>query len=148
MKLNEMYPSRFLKAEDFDEGATFVLTIKDVQMEEIGQVGKKENKPVAYFVGTDKALVLNKTNALVISQHLGDDTDEWVGKKVAFTTVWVDSFGEQVRAIRVKTKQNGAPKPPPVPVVEDDADLFADEPAAQSMNLPAGDVVSRNRQTA
>ena len=105
MKISEMYPSRFLKAEDFEEGQTFILTIASVGMEELGQGQKKETKPVAYFLETEKALVLNKTNANVIAQHLGDDTEMWIGKKVAFTTIEVDSFGEIVRAIRVKTKQ-------------------------------------------
>lgn len=131
MKLSDMYPSRFLKAEDFEEGKTFILTVKDVQIETLGQGAKQETKPVMYFRDTEKVLALNKTNAITIGKHLGDDTDEWIGKKIAFTTTEVEMKGEIVRAIRVKTKQAVGPTPPPVPVTDNE-----DEPPDLPFGLP------------
>lgn len=101
MNLNEMFPSKWLKAEDFGEGENKVVTIKDVKYETLGQGAKAETKPVIEFRDA-KPLVLNKTNGHIIGQLYGSDTDEWVGKKITLFTMEVDSFGDIVRAIRVR----------------------------------------------
>jgi len=112
MKMSEMYPSRFLKAEDFAEDERKTFTIKSVDLEELGQ-GKKETKPVVSFRDSEKGLVLNKTNGAVVAEMYGDDTDEWTGKKITLITLEVDSFGDVVRAIRIsKTKPVAAPPAP------------------------------------
>lgn len=115
MKVSEMYPSRFMKAEDFEEGETRIFTIKNVEMEELGQGKEKQEKPVLQFREPDtKEFVLNKTNAANIAKLYGDDTDDWLGKRIELYTLEVDSFGDVVRAIRVKTKvPKGAQAPAP-----------------------------------
>lgn len=108
MKISEMFPSRFMKAEDFEEGESRILTIKMVEMEELGQGKDAKSKPVIYFRDHEKQLVLNKTNCSIVAKLHGDDTDDWVGKRIALYAVEVESFGDVVRAIRVKTTM---PKP-------------------------------------
>lgn len=116
MKMSDLFPSKWLKAEDLEEGATLALTIKDVVMEELGQGAKKETKPVVYFRDSDKGLVLNKTNGSIIAKMYGDNTDEWIGKTITLFTMEVDSFGDIVRAVRVKerkpAKSNGSGNAP------------------------------------
>ncbi len=133
MKLSDMYPSKYLKAEDFGDDEVKIFTIKNIEIEELGKdKGKKEEKPVITFREPDaKALVLNKTNAAIIGKFYGDDTDDWLGKKIALHAIEVESFGDVVRAIRVKTKAPVAPKLVPLPAPEPDEDIFPDEPAAQ-----------------
>lgn len=105
MKVSEMYPSRFMKAEDFEEGEVRVLTIRNVEMEELGtNEKKKETKPVVSFRDHAKELVLNKTNAAAVAKLYGDDSDDWIGKKIALHVMEVESFGDVVQAIRVKNK--------------------------------------------
>ncbi len=60
MNINEAFPSKYLKASDLD-GKNVTVTIKSAELEEIGF--DKEQKLVLSFVGTDKSMVLNKTNA-------------------------------------------------------------------------------------
>jgi hypothetical protein len=110
MNVNEAFPSKFLKASDIGD-AQPTVTMKEVVMEDIGE----DRRPILYFVGKDKGVVLNKTNATNISAAYGPDTDDWTGKKVILFTAWVDFQGKSVEAIRIRPAKDGAtaPKLPP-----------------------------------
>lgn len=105
MNVNEAFPSNWLKAADLN-GATPTVTISEVKMEDIGE----DRKPVLYFAGKEKGIVLNKTNATNIADAYGPETDDWVGQKVTLFTTWVDFNGRSVEAIRVR-KANGTQPP-------------------------------------
>ena len=79
MKMNDLFPSKYLKADDFPQPRN--LTLLNVIVEEIGP--EKEEKAIVYFKETEKGLLLNKVNYIDIGNHLReDDTDNWMGKKV------------------------------------------------------------------
>lgn len=98
ININDAFPSKWMKASDL-EGRQPRMTVADVRMEDIGDDG---HKPVIYFHGTDKGIVLNKTNATNISQAYGPNTDGWRGKDVVLFTTWVDFNGRSVEAIRIR----------------------------------------------
>jgi hypothetical protein len=100
MKLNDIYPSNYLKAADIGDNP-MVLTIENVTLEEL-QDGSR--KPCLFFQEQDKGLILNKTNANTIAAVYGDDTDEWQGARVQLVSVPVDFQGRTVDAIRVRAK--------------------------------------------
>lgn len=101
MKLTEMFPSKYLKADDLDSDTPVIIAnIKFERMQ--SEDGKEEDKPVLYFLRVEKGLVLNKTNATIISEQHGDDTDNWNGKKITLTKERVTAFGKSQWAIRVK----------------------------------------------
>ncbi len=78
MRLSDAYPTRYLKAADIPVGSRVKVQIDRLDMEEIsGNDSKSQVKPVLYFVGKEKGLVLNRTNASMISRHYGEETDEW-----------------------------------------------------------------------
>lgn len=97
MNIDEQFPSKFLKAADLN-GHEIVVTIKDCAVEAIGE----DKRPVLYFAGKDKGVVLNKTNATNIRDAYGPDTDEWTGKKVVLYTAYVDFQGRSVESIRIR----------------------------------------------
>ena len=106
MRMNDAFPSKYLKAEDLEEG-DLIVKIKEAQFEEFTDQRTKrpDNKPVLYFSGEVKPLVLNKTNYKTITQLLGsDDTDDWTGRKIALYATEVESFGEVTLGIRVRLK--------------------------------------------
>lgn len=109
MKVSDMYPSRFMKAEDFEEDESRTLTIRTVEMEELGKGKEAVQKPVIYFRDHDKAMVANKTNANIIAKLYGDDSDDWIGKRITLYAIEVQVGSDMVRAIRVKTKAPAAP---------------------------------------
>lgn len=122
MNINGAFPSTYLKAADLS-GRRALVTISHVKMEDIGD----DHKPVLYFAGKDKGLVLNKTNANAITEITGtDETDGWRGKTIVLYVAKVDFQGKRVDAIRVDYPQTAtapvAPPPPPVsdPLTVDD----------------------------
>lgn len=135
MNINDAFPSNYLKASDIGE-AQPVVTIDRVEVEPVGR--QKEMKPVVYFAGKSKGIVLNKTNSKKIAEIAGsNDTDDWHGVQVRLFATEVDFQGETVEAIRVKAPATAkrpqarpAPKPEPMPVGEpeyaaaiDDSDI-------------------------
>ena len=108
MKTNDVFPSKYLKAEDdiFDNGEV-VATIKDVQLESLKSREKgEESKPVIYFKELPKGLIVNKTNwGICAKLFASDDSDDWIGERVALVTVEVDAFGDVVKAIRIKSQK-------------------------------------------
>jgi len=119
VNINDTFPSKHLKASDL-KGAIVPVTISHLEIEEIGQ--KKDKKPVLYFAGKDKGLVLNKTNSKRIADLLGSpETDDWAGQKIALYPSETEFQGDTVECIRVKAAlgKNGAkPKPQPEPEPE------------------------------
>lgn len=102
MKMNQMYPSKYLKADELgDSDHTF--TISKIVMETLGQGAEADTKPVAYFKEIEKGLVLNKTNASTITKiAASDDTDDWIGKKITCFATEVQFGADMVLSIRVR----------------------------------------------
>lgn len=131
MNINTAFPSKYLKAEgDIPDEGNLVLTIKDCSMETVGQDDDQETKPVLYFQETEKGLVLNRTNANTIAGVLGtQNTDDWVGQRIALFSTEVSFSGRQVLGIRVRMKRppaaQSATAAAPAGVTSDDP--FADE---------------------
>ena len=118
--INDAFPSNYLKASDLKNQQP-VVTIDRVEFEPVGRT--KEMKPILYFVGKDKGLVLNKTNAKILIGLTGTgETDEWHGFAVKLYATHVEFQGDSVEAIRIKAAGQNGPRPTPQPVahVEDD----------------------------
>ncbi len=108
--ISELFPSRFLKAADL-KGRTVKVKIQKVEVEEIGQ--DKDEKPVIYFEGVERGLVMNKTNGVAIAEIHGDATDGWTGKEIEIFSMMVPYQGQNVAAIRIRAvAEPGKPVPP------------------------------------
>ncbi len=97
--MDELFPSNYLKAADLGN-KTFKVKIDKVVFEEIGQ--DKEKKPIIYFVGVRKGLVLNKTNGTAVAEMHGQATENWTGKEVELFSRLVPFQGKDVPAIRIR----------------------------------------------
>jgi hypothetical protein len=107
MKTNEVFPSKFLKAEDetFALGEV-VATIKDVSKEIMQGKKGEEDKPVMYFRELQKGLVMNKTNWGTCEKlFASDESDDWIGHKVILAAIETVAFGEPVKGIRILDKK-------------------------------------------
>ena len=110
MKKSEAFPSKYLKAADLN-GEDLTAVISSLEWEAVGM--EKTEKPVLYFRGKVKPLIVNGTNWDSIVEVTGEDeSDNWEGKKI---TMFVDEvkFGSQmVDAIRIrKPKSTKKSKP-------------------------------------
>lgn len=122
MNIDSAFPSNYLKASDLGD-ASPVVVIDRVEIEPVGR--DKEMKPILYFQGKDKGVVLNKTNANKIAQLLGTkDTDEWHGQRVRLYATETEFGGETVECIRIKAAgTTAAPvKRAPEPMADADDD--------------------------
>lgn len=122
MNIDSAFPSTYLKASDLGQSSPLV-TIDRVEVEPVGR--DKEMKPVVYFKGKEKGVVLNKTNSNMIATLTGSrDTDDWQGCQIRLYATTTEFGGETVECIRVKGvgSTKAAPKPKPEPVSELDED--------------------------
>lgn len=96
MRISEAFPSRFLKAGDLN-GREYKLTMSRVEIEDLNG----EMKPILYFHGAEKGLVLNKTNAEMIALMFGDETNSWSGQPIVIKPDKTQMQGKIVDCIRV-----------------------------------------------
>lgn len=105
MRVSEAFPSKYLKAEvDIFEGEPVNATISAVEVEEFTDNGVKQRKFVLTFEEFDKALVCNKTNSLTLAKLLGEESDDWPGRKITLYSTEVQFKDEMVASIRIKSK--------------------------------------------
>ncbi len=97
MNIDAAFPSKYLKAHDL-LGKTVRLKIAGITVEKLGE----DLRPIISFSGTDKTLVVNKTNANRISASYGRETDDWIGKDIEVYPDQVEFQGRMVEAIRVR----------------------------------------------
>ena len=127
MNINNAFPSAYLKASDLGETQP-VVSIDRVEVEPVGR--DKDMKPVIYFAGKTKGMVLNKTNSRKIAEIAGSpDTDDWRGVQIKLFATEVDFQGETVEAIRVKApfQKIAAKKPVPPPPEPEYAPITDDD---------------------
>ncbi len=100
MSINEIYKSNsnWIKAEDL-KGRAVKVTIDKIELEEVGTSGYKA---VIHFVGKEKALVLNVTNAKCLASVFGDDEQAWKGQEIVMYPTTTEYGGKTVDCIRVR----------------------------------------------
>ncbi len=130
MNINNAYQSKSISAPDL-QGRAVVVTISHVEMEEVGR--SREKKPVVYFRGTKKGLILNRTNAKAISGIAGSAlTEDWEGVAITLYPTQTEFSGETVDCVRVKpvvpAARRAVPVPPPVVVSPPAAEAYDDIP--------------------
>ena len=117
MKFSEMFPSKYVSAEDL-RGQDVPVVIRDVLVEELaGDEGGHARKPVVYFQGQQKGLVLNKTNAKTIAGLYGDETEHWRGKAITLYPSETQFRSEIRPCIRVRGAPPSAGGGPPAPLL-------------------------------
>lgn len=134
MKISRLFPSKYVKSADLN-GKTVTLTIAKLVIEEMGHGAEKERKPVLYFQKATKGLVLNRTNAMTVVALYGDESDDWVGKRISIYPTRIRAFGAMQETIRIREEIPAEPRPTTVAAeVEevseiDDAEDVIDEAA-------------------
>jgi hypothetical protein len=130
MKLDDVITSKYLKQSDFPKPA--LVTVADCERANVAQKDETpEYKLVIELREYDKKFVCNTTNAKRLFRWLGNDTDEWIGKKfVLFNDEDVEFGGKITGGLRVReyiAKGATVPQKPvresenPAPVDEDES---------------------------
>jgi hypothetical protein len=131
MKIDELYPSRWLKAADVTRPV--LATIKNVTVEEVSE---GEDKPILNFLGDLKPMVLNRTNSTTVAELYGEDTDHWTGKPVVLFSTKVQFQSKLVDAIRVRAPKQQAAAPAKSAPAPARGSKVAEELPAESDDVP------------
>jgi hypothetical protein len=134
--LNDLYPSKWVKSDDLD-GAPKIYTISQVSYEPVGP--QKDMKVVLAFVGTPKRMILNVTNARIISGLYGQSPASWTGKRIILYPCEVNFQGTTSMGIRVKSivpPQAAALRPAQVPPPPPSPEGFTDEQLESMVDQP------------
>ena len=119
MKISEIYPKKYANGEDL-KGKPFTFTVSRVEFEALHpQPGAPAiNKPVLYFAETSKGIILGPTLARQAAAILGDDTDQWPGKRITIYPEKMTVAGQLRTAIRARRAENG-PSTAPAELTEE-----------------------------
>ena len=110
--IHTAFPSSYVRAADLGSKRVTV-TISHLKLEDVG--GDGERKPVLYFQGKEKGLVLNKTNANSVIEIAGtDDYGKWGGTQIILYAAKTEFKGKQVDCIRIDAPADKR-KPEPEP---------------------------------
>ena len=106
MHIDDMYPSKRINGTSPElMNGDFPVTITEVDTE----VYRDDSEGwVLRFAETEKTLALNKTNAGVIGQVLGPDSENWPGGRIALYRTEVQFGSETTFGVRVRLE---APEP-------------------------------------
>ena len=89
----------FIKGADLPEGEKVVVTIKSAEEVTFPQSG--DIVPVLEFLELEQKLTLNKTRIKKCIELLGDDTDAWIGQRIALFQVDVNYQGQAMFSVAV-----------------------------------------------
>lgn len=104
MKMSDAFPGKYLAAGNFEQPR--VVTIARVTSENVsGGNDAPEHKPVVYFQGQPKGLVLNRTNFKTLADLHGDESDAWAGKKCEVYPTTTEYKGEVVPCVRIRAEK-------------------------------------------
>jgi hypothetical protein len=96
----------YIGSEILQPNQELKLTIEKVQKEQVKTAEGSQECIVAYFKGGQKGMIINKTNAKIITKVV--DTpyiEQWAGKSIIIYAAKVRAFGEMVEALRVKNQK-------------------------------------------
>lgn len=112
MNADALTPSKYIKAADF--GATMpkfpTLTIRSAVIEKVPSLkpgareGDEEKKGAIYFTDEpdDRGWVINKTNKECLKALFGNETDDWIGKRVTLMAMSVQVGPKKDMGVRIK----------------------------------------------
>ncbi len=135
MNISSAFPSRYLRSADIPPGSSTAVTINTVKVENVeNSSDPDDDKPVLYFEDRRKGMVLNRTNAAVIAEAYGDETDDWKGQPVEVFVSRTEFRGRSVPCLRLRIPdrtQSGAVRvdddaggaPPAAPETADASDI-------------------------
>ena len=119
------YDNTYVRAWDLPVGRDAIMVIERVERVEIeGQDKKKQTRPLVYFRGARKGMVLNKGMGKTIKGIYGARVSGWIGQPIALYATVCTAFGEDHDVIRVRPTAPAVRKPRNAP----------DKPAARELS--------------
>lgn len=110
------YDNTYVRAWDLPVGRDVTMVIERVEQAEIKGTDKTERRPIVFFKGARKGLVLNKGMGKTIKGIYGARVSGWVGQPISLYATTCAAFGETHDVIRIRptapSKKRSAPNKP------------------------------------
>jgi hypothetical protein len=113
MDMEKAIPSPWFTAQDFD-GIGKEFTIANVMMQQV----MAQFKPIMWFQGQEKALILNATTNKVLIALYGKESNAWTGRKIVlYSYMGQPQFGNPAQLrLGVRAPDNQAPAAKPTEI--------------------------------
>jgi hypothetical protein len=111
---DDVYGSKYLSAADLN-GQRKRVKIVDTEVSDLREKdGSTKRKYIVWFETEEKALVLNKTNALRLAQAFGKNREGWNGAVIELygEMTSLGKEGIRLRPVRKPSQQQQNPLPP------------------------------------
>lgn len=92
--------SNYISARTGGEYKDKTFIVDSAFEEEVGP--NKDMKVLIRLKGIDKPIVLNKTNVVLLATEFGDETTNWIGKKVTFRIIPTQFNGQPTKGIMLE----------------------------------------------
>ena len=127
---DDVYGSKFLSAADLN-GQRKRVKVVDTEVSDLREKdGSTKRKYIVWFETEEKALVLNKTNALRLAQAFGKAREGWSGAVIELYSEMTSLGKEGIRLRPVRPPQQQKPQTPPAlpeePPFDDDPNFVRD----------------------
>ena len=116
-----VFPSKWWRSVDLDDGGEQPLTIRSVRMDKVGMGDEQVEKPVIYFYEDQRGLIANKTNWTMLTERFGRNTDDWLDKQIVLYVTETSLRGKPTKCLRIRLPKR---RPAPLgPVAQVNPDL-------------------------
>jgi len=124
MDMEKAIPSPWFSAQDFD-GVGKEFTIGQVMMQQV----QAQFKPVMFFHGQEKALIINGSNNKILMALFGKESNAWTGNKIVLYSFMAPAqFGNQPQLrLGVRAPDAHTPKAAPTHIAKYGKDELNDE---------------------
>ncbi len=114
MRKSQAFESTYMRTEDLN-GKEHELIIDKVEMAEISnpETKRTETKPVVYFKGREKGLILNHTNWDALEQGYGEESDHWHGWPMILYPTTTRFGSSNVACMRIRIPKASTEKDAP-----------------------------------
>lgn len=107
MDYRTAFVSKYISAVEIAEGKTRTVKIAKVEVLPVeDENGNARPRLVVSIEGSDRAWIVNRTNAELIAAMFGSETTAWHGKRVVIARESVRFGGQTVDGIRVVGSQD------------------------------------------
>ena len=115
MNVDDLFDSKYLKAEDLKGKARTVVIETETELQFRERDGQEKRKIVLTFQHMKKGIILNRTNTFTIRDAYGSHTEQWVGREIILYPDMTFMGEKRVPCIRVRIPETAQAEEDPFP---------------------------------
>ena len=102
MNINDLFPSRYLSGMDLQGPQNVIIDRVITETFKSFKTDADETKPVIYFRGTSKGVIMSHQLAQQIAQIYGQEIEAWLGKPIQIFPLAMQVAGVERMVVRAR----------------------------------------------